>query len=276
MDLSRWLKVYDLLLPRSRAWGLLPGKTLTKLFEAFAGASKEVQDHIAGVLAEMFPSTTTYPRDWSKQLGSLIDLDEDELAAELAAQGGQNPNYMQTQIQSICSNCFVHEWWVPGSNPPEARNPIPLVDSSLVLVNDVTDMVPNYKYQFGDGTGFVDNSLEDPIEFGDYDGYIWRLKQYPCPDIPEEYPIYWYVGGETWPDYAYISSEKLRPLIRMIFKIKPVHTRVVLRVLPYQDGDPSEDPTGDDFDLQNVTYATEPDEYQTVLTATDEEIQNYS
>lgn len=261
--LNLWVKVFDHLLPRSRAWDLIPEKTLKSFFEGIAVAPKNAQSHLAQVFLEMLPHSTSYLHDWSEQFGSLFDFDEDELDAEWAAVGGQDPDYIQNAIQSICSNCYVHEWWVPGSNPVEARNPIPYVDSSIVLTNDVTDMVPNYTYQFGDGTVFEEDKS---VQFGDYDGYIWRLKQYPCPDNPNEYTSYWYVGGETWPDYAHIAPSKLRPLIRMIFKVKPANTRCVLRVIT--DGD-------EDYDIQNVTTPTEP-ELNTVSTATDEEIQNYS
>jgi hypothetical protein len=272
MDLSEWVKVYDRLLPRSRAWDLTPEKTLKQFFEGLAIAPKNAKDHLASVFLEMLPFHTTYLKDWSEQFGSLITFDADELAAEWAAIGGQDPDYIQTCIQSICPNCYVHEWWVPGSDPVEARNPFVgtdpyhpenLIESSFVLVNDLTDMFPNYTYQFGDGTEFVgDNS----VQFGEYDGHIWRLKRYPCPNVPNEYPTYWYVGGETWPEFAHIAPSKLRPLMRMIFKIKPVHTRCILMVIP--DGD-------EDYDIQNVVTETEP-ELNTVTSPTDEEIQNYS
>jgi hypothetical protein len=262
VDVNKWLKVYDVLLPRSRAWTLASGKTLTKLFEGFAAAANDTLDHISSVLLEMFPYDTTYLSDWSEQFGSIIDLDEDDVAAEWAAFGGQDPEYIQDRVQSICSNCYVHEWWVPESSPVEARNPIPYIDSSLVLVNDVVYMDKNWLYVFGDGTQFESSG----IEIGDYDGYTWSLKRYPCPDNEDEYPVYWYVGGETYPEYAHISPSKLRPLLRMIFKIKPVHTRVILRVIPDAD---------EPYDIQDVYTATEP-EFNTTTSATDEEIQNYS
>jgi hypothetical protein len=266
MDLNDWIKIFDRLLPDSRAWDLIPDKTLRSFLEGLSVGPKNAHGHLADVFGEMLPSMTTYLHDWSEQFGSLIDLDADELVAEWAAVGGQNPDYIQTQIQSICSNCYVHEWWVPESDPVEARNPFSptnLIESSYVLVNDVTDMYPNYIYEFGDGTVFEE---DESVEFGDYDGYVWRLKRYPCPNVANEYPTYWYVGGETWPDYAHISPEKLRPLIRMIFKIKPVHTRCVLMVIP--DGD-------EPYDIQDTIAATE-EEYQDTVSPTDEEIQDYT
>lgn len=270
MDLSDWIGVFDRLLPRSRAWDLTPEKTLRSFIEGLAIAPKNARDHLSRIFAEMLPAATTYLHDWSQQFGSLIDLDADELTAEWAAIGGQDPDYIQTRIQEICPNCYVHEWWVPESDPVEARNPFSptnLIESSYVLVNDVTDMYPNYLYVFGDGTTeFRATSDPDVAEFGAYDGYIWRLKRYPCPDIENEYPTYWYVGGETWPDFAHIAPSKLRPLMRMIFKLKPVHTRVILRVIP--DGD-------EPYDIQDTVDATDT-EFQDSVSATTVEIQDYT
>lgn len=267
MELNDWVKVFDRLLPRSRAWDLIPDKTLRKFFHGLSILPLNARNHIASVFLEMLPLETSYLHDWSEQFGSPNDLSSSELELEWRAFGGQDPAYIQDAIWSICDNCYVHEWWVPGSDPVEARNPFSpdnLIDTSYVLVNDLYEIVKNYLYQFGDGTQFVD---DNSVQFGDYDGYIRRLKRYPCPNVEEEYSVYWYVCGETWPEYAYIPESKLRPLMRMIFKLKPVHTRCILRVIPYPDGE--------DYDIQDVTYPTE-FEFQDVVTPTDEEIQDYS
>lgn len=273
MDLDYWVKVFDTILPRSRAWNLicgkisgsqLPSEPLTQFFHGLSTLPLSLRNHIGSELLEMLPDRTTKLHDWSEQFGSLVDFTPDELASEFSAFGGQDPDYIQNNIWEICDNCYVHEWWVPDSDPVEARNPFSpnIIDSSYVLVNDVTSIEKNYLHRFGDGTRFV---ADGSVRFGAYNGYELKLKRYPCPDIPEEYSVYWYVCAETWPDYAYIPREKLRPLMRKIFQIKPVHTRCILRVMPYDDGD--------FYDIQDVTTPTEP-ELQDMTTDTDEEIQD--
>lgn len=259
MELSFWVKVFDRLLPRSRVWSLILDRTLKKFFEGISALPKMVQEHIGSVLLEAFPQTTSYLSDWSLFFGSPIDMTADELEAEWGAFGGQSPQYIQDKLDAAGFNLFVHEWWVPDSVPPVARNPfspIDLINTSYVLVNDLNEIEKDYTYQFGDGTQFVGDGS---VSFGAYDGYFLRPKRYPCPNNPEEYPVYWYVCGPTWPNYATVQQSKFRTLIRLLYKLKPVHTRIILRVTLVPDGD---------GDIQDTTW--ELDQWQDVITGPDD------
>lgn len=262
MDLDQWVKVFDRLLPRSRAWSLIIDRTLKKFFHGLSILPQMVEEQIASVLLEAFPDTTTYLSDWSLFFGSPTTLDSDELETEWGAFGGQSPQYIQSILLTAGFNTlFVHEWWVPDSNPPVARNPfspVNLIDSSYVLVNDLTEVDKNYTYQFGDGSQL--EPTPGP-QFGEYDGYYLRMKKYPCPNIASEYPVYWYVCDETWPNYALVEQSKFRTLIRLLYKIKPVHTRIILRVTLVPDGVL-------DGDIQDTTWET--DQWQDVTTGPDD------
>lgn len=236
MDLNYWVKVFDRLLPDSRVWNLVYDRILRKFFHGLSILPQTVRDDIAAVLAEAFPATTSYLPDWSEQFGSMSDLTAEQLAAEWADTGGQTPQYLQDILHAAgFENLYVHEWWVPGSNPVTARNPIALVPTSVVLVNDITRVEKNFLHYFGDGTQFGDGS-----EFGAFNGYTLIAKEYPTPDNPDHYPYYFYIGGQTWPDLAAISSTDYRKVIRLIYKIKPTHLRCILRAYiigPTEDGD---------------------------------------
>jgi hypothetical protein len=253
MDLDRWVKVFDKLLPRSRAWGLVIDRTLRKFFHGLAILPKTIHEHFQSLLLEAFPLSTSRLVDWSKQFGSPVTMTDVELDAEWGAFGGQSPHYIQNYLRSAGFDVYVHEWWVPGSNPVEARNPIPLVPISYVLVNDLYHGERDYLYQFqssGNDAQFVG---DESVSFGAYDGQLLIGKQYPCPDIPSEYPVYWYVCGEEWlpgepyPDRAIVPESRVRTLIRMIYKVKPVHTRVILYIDPEPDTE---------FDIQD-TYTSD-------------------
>lgn len=246
-----WIGLFDRLLPNSRAWSLVHDGPLRKYFSALSVANEITREHMASTILELFPQYTSMLRDWSLLFGSPVDYTNEELTALWGVYGGQDPQYIQDRLQSLDVDVYLHEWWEPGSDPPVARNPIPYLDSSYVLVNDVTTVEKRYTYQFGDGTQFGDGA-----EFGQYDGYYLHRKRYPCPDVVEEYPVYWYVGGANWPDYALIPDDKLEKLIRLIFKIKPVQTRVILRVTTYDSGVGA---------IQDVATLTEP-QWQDVST----------
>ena len=267
MELSFWVRVYDRLLPRSRAWALTIDRTLKKFFEGLGELPKICQEYIGSVLLEAFPQTTNYLADWSLFFGSPTTLTADELEVEWGTFGGQDPDYIQQVLWYLgFDTCFVHEWWVPDTNPPVARNPftpVNLIDSSYVLVNDLTEVEKDFAYQFGDGTQFESTP---GAQFGEYDGYYLRMKRYPCPDIPHEYPVYWYVCDRTWPNYALVEESKFRTLIRILYKLKPVHTRIILRVTQVPDGSL-------DGDIQDTTW--EDDQWQDVVTG-DDDVQDSS
>jgi hypothetical protein len=231
MELSRWVKVFDRLLPRSRAWHLILDRTLKQFFEGLSLLPQTIEAHIGSILNEAFPETTTRFEDWSNQFGSPETLTAEEIDAEWGAFGGQDPRYFQDVIQSAgFDTCFIHEWWDPvllsGDNPA-ARDPIALVPTSRVLVNDLTEIKKDYTFQFGDGSQFV---ADASVQFGAYEDYYLAPKVYPTPDEPNEYPNYFYICDEIWPQYALIPESKLRLLIRLIYKMKPVHLRCILRV----------------------------------------------
>lgn len=228
---SMWLPFLDRLLPRSRAFNLHPDRALKSFFRALAYVPKEIHDYIGDVFCEIIPSLTTMLSDWSDQFGSDTVLTANQLEAEFSAFGGQDPQYLQDEIQKICPNCYVHEWWVPASNPVEARSPMSFVNVCPILVNDINRLEPDWTHQFAPNVDAVDFAPnEDEIDFGTYDGYFHLLKQYPVPDNPNEYPLYFYVGAQTFPNAAVIDEADFRALCRIIFKLKPVHLRCVLNV----------------------------------------------
>lgn len=241
-------KVFDLLLPDSPSWDLTNESPLKKFTRAIAAPSEAIREHLASSVLDLFPAYTSKLHDWSVQFGSLEDYDSDELLAQFRATGGQDPKYLQDTLRGLGVDVYVHECWDKSTSPSTLRNPMPYIDNSYVLVNDLTSVERNYLHQFGDGTEFGAGA-----QFGAYDGHYLQRKRYPCPDVENEYPVYWYVCGETWPNQASIPASKLEKLIRMIFRIKPMQTRVILRTTTYPDRE-----------IQDVYTLTDPEYQDTV------------
>ena len=60
----------------------------------------------------------------------------DRLAERWKFRGGQDIKYIQDTLQANGFDVYVHEWWVPASSPPTARNPNTYVTgNSYMLVN---------------------------------------------------------------------------------------------------------------------------------------------
>jgi hypothetical protein len=269
MVVSDWIKVFERLLPKSRIWRLIVDRPLRRIFYGLGGVFDTIYQHAVGVLDEAFPLTTTHIGDWTFQFGSPEPLDSDGLAAEWAAVGGQTPAYFQNILHTAgFVTCFVHEWPVPGSNPVEARNPIALVPTSRVLVNDINHIERRYRWQCGDN---VSQCVSDhSIRCGDYDGYHLVPKAYPTPDIESQYPYYFYVCGQVWPSYAIIPYSQLRKLIRLCYKMKPMHLRIILRVSAYDDG-----PVEGDYDIQDTWWHDEKYQDQISDPSPEETIHDY-
>ena len=178
MDLDRWVKVFDNVLPRSRAWDLVINRVLRKFFHGLSILPKTIHEHLGSVLLEAFPHTTTYLHDQSWQLGSPIDLDADDLEAELLDEGGQSPYYAENSLQrrgGNLANLYIHEWWDSLGDPRDFHQ---FVDIYRVLVNDLAHAEKDYLFQFGATDGesqFVDDG---DVYFGAYSGYFLVGKKY--------------------------------------------------------------------------------------------------
>lgn len=260
MDLDRWTKVFDTLLPRSRAWDLVVNRVLRRFFHGLSILPKTIHEHLGSLIQEAFPRTTNYLNEWSTALGSWTEFDASGLEYEWADTGGQSPGYVQDLLHDKgFTGLYLHEWWVPGSDPIEYRNPAQFFETDRVLVNDLASAEKHYLFQFGDYlTGGNSQFVGDlTVYFGAYDGYFLQSKKYPTPDIPQEYPLYYYIGAQVWPTRAIIYTSQLRYLLRLIYKTKPCHLRCILRlsVVPdpgEQDGD-IQDTTWEDDDIYDST-----------------------
>lgn len=229
MDIN-FLKIFDLLLPRSSTFSLIIDRTFRKFFSGLAEMPALIRTHIASIINDIFPRLTDRLKDHSNQLGAPVELSRDALISEYGAIGGQAPGYIQQVLRDAGFDVYVHEWWEPGSRPPVARNPFDYIADYQVLVNDISRIERNYLYQFTETEEFCfveDNS----ICFDDYDGYLFIAKQYDMPDIEEEYPKYFYVGGQTFPNPAYVPIFHYSELVRLIYKLKPLRLRCVLLVV---------------------------------------------
>jgi hypothetical protein len=115
----------------------------------------------------------------------------------------------------------------------EARNPFDVLAGTPypVLINDISVVERKYRFQCGDGTQCVPDTDDPPrVRCGVFDGYLFRQKFYAMPDIPDEYPKYFYVGGATFPDPINVMSTRYNEMVRLIYKLKPVRLRCVLLV----------------------------------------------
>lgn len=236
MELAWWKKFVLSLLPDSPIFSGVKERIFTALIGAFSEAGKTVSDESLKNVSDLFPDTTNRADDWSDQFGYVGTLTTDYLKARFAETGGQSPNYLQTQLHAAgYTNLFVHEWWEPGVSPVTARNPITLINDiypNNLLVNPV-DTIYDDRPQCGDDPDEIQcgNEITDPgtaMQCGDSEGIKYIEKIYEHADVAAEYPYYFYVCAETWPDAAAVSGDEREEIKQIIYKFKPLEQRCVL------------------------------------------------
>jgi len=116
--MALWLRIYQHLLPKARAWWLTADKQLRQFFEGLTGAPEDARDFIDSVWAEIDPDTTTSYAEWEQQFGLFARADDvdatriNRIDVAWKNRGGQDPDYIQGKLQDAGFPVYIHDWWV--------------------------------------------------------------------------------------------------------------------------------------------------------------------
>jgi hypothetical protein len=235
--MSVFFRLLQHLLPTGRAWRLVFGKQIRKFFEGLATPFQGVRDHIDQIWLDIFPQTTRQLSQWETQFGLLAGATEEDRRAALTgawqAQGGQSPSYLQTTLQAAGFDVFVHEWWVPGSDPRVARDPRDYTNAPTFGTWQCTDSsLPSDQPQCT-GREFRGSRQPQCNRFlANEPMYLVnkRLSEDAPPPIPNDstkFPFFLYVGGETFPDLAVVDSARRQEFERLVLRLRPTNAWVV-------------------------------------------------
>tara|TARA_R110000851_G_scaffold201680_1_gene352890 strand:+ start:97 stop:912 length:816 start_codon:yes stop_codon:yes gene_type:complete len=250
------------LLPSARAWRLTVDKKLRQFFRGLSGVGDDAKTFIDDVWLDVFPQSTRELDRWDKQFG-LPDTGitgqqrRDRLGAAWKALGGQSPRYIQDTLQGNGFNVFVHEWWVPGTEPPPGvkqcvtpRNP------RLVLREEFTGVALLVEcgeavVQCGEAVAQAGESLsprgyplvnkvfvstpdilplcgevlaaagEPTSTCGNYSAFREGPREYLVPNDPSKWPYFLYIGAETFGDLAQVDSKRRDEFEALCLKICP-------------------------------------------------------
>lgn len=256
-----FLRIFTHLLPNARAWRITIDKNLRKFFEGLAPLGVDIKLYFDLILFDILPRTTRQLSKWEEQFGlQAYGLTEqqrrDRLDRAWKTLGGQDPDYIQQSLQDNGFDVYVHEWWVPGTEPavndPSAatpRNPQTyLIDGDVKLV---------YFAECGEAlaecgeadalagetvspTGYVlVNKILEPVaaevqcgeveaeageglaNCGDTLSYYERPVSYNIPTDPATWPYFLYIGGETFPGLATVDPKRRDEFEELCLKICP-------------------------------------------------------
>ena len=255
-----FLRVFQHLLPNARAWRITTDKKLRQFFEGLTGLGDDAKTFYDLIYNDLDPQNTRELDALESQFGlpnTLTDEQErrDRLEATWSALGGQDPRYIQDTLQAAGFDVYVHEWWVPGSEPAvgvkaaaTARNPftylndgtgilqylstdggVDMQDGDALAMDGATIQPTGYPLVnkiFELVTGGISDGSAD-MQDGDalaMDGTILRFytpKIYQLPADVSKYPYFLYIGGINFPDHADVSQSRKNEFETLCLKICP-------------------------------------------------------
>ena len=256
-----FFRIFKHLLPNARAWRLTVDKQLRQFFEGLAGTGEDIVTFVDDVWLDIFPETTRELDKWENQFGLPNTLTNDQerrdrINAAWVVLGGQSPQYIQDTLQAAGFDVYVHEWWVPGSEPAVGvkaaatpRNPFTYLEDGVtplkytsadgapdmqdgdlaVAMDGVTDQPTGYtlvnKIFVPTSIIIGDGSVEmaDGVDHAQDNGFLttYALKNYQIPADVTKYPYFLYIGGQVFPNHANLSISRRNEFETLCLKICP-------------------------------------------------------
>lgn len=224
------------LLPRAKTWSITIDKQLREFFEATAGAVDDARTYFEDIWLDLFPATTRELAAWEQQFAvDRSTFSNGERRTQLdglwTATGGQSPKYIQDTIRAAGYDVYVHEWWVPGSDPPVARDPGAVFGQPLFGCGDSVMECGETVAECGNGWTAVEQlgyALVNKV-FDD-NGLILTPRIYPLPTNPDYFPYCLYICGQTFGNRAVLPSSQKDGLEDLLLKICPAQQWIIIGV----------------------------------------------
>jgi hypothetical protein len=257
-----WLRVFKHVLPNAKAWRITIDKTLRQFFEGLSGLPSDVREYFDLLWFDILPDTTRELRAWEIQFalrntGLTEQERRDRLDATWKALGGQDPRYIQDTLRANGFDVYVHEWWVPGTEPAVGvkacvtpRNPLlylrrgssdpvyivecgeavmecgealaecgeSLEPSGYPLVNKVFETIPNVRTLCGEA---IAECGEVEMECGNFTTFQEVPREYVIPLDSDTWPYFLYIGGQTFGDLATVDPKRKDEFEELCLKICP-------------------------------------------------------
>ena len=259
-----FLNIFKHLLPNARAWQITNNTQLREFFTALSVALiDETKQFYDGIFNDIDPQQTRELEAWElefglRDTGLTIQERRDRLDATWKAVGGQDPRYIQDTLQASGFDVYVHEWWVPGTEPAvnvksclAARDPrITIRDSSTVItyliecgeaiaacgevIAEAGERLDPPGYPLVNKMGFIERNIitlcgesfmeaGEPVALcGDFDGYFTRGIDYIIPSETDKWHYFIYIGGAVYGELAQVDPKRKDEFEALCLKICPV------------------------------------------------------
>lgn len=251
-----WFRVLEHLLPRARAWAIKPGTLLRNFIAGLAILPDDIRREFDRTWLDIFPAYTrdidAWEQQWALTPAPLTETQRRQrLGATWKARGGQSPGYIQDTLQAAGFPVFVHDWWVPDTEPPEPVNPFSWVrgDTAPLSGVDCGEPLAECGEEFAEcgntvslrgyllvnrvQTSRVDSTAlcgeeimecgEVEAECGQFTSFTFDFVKYNVPFEPVGWRYMFYVGGEVFGELATIPAIRRTEFETLVLKLKPAH-----------------------------------------------------
>jgi uncharacterized protein YmfQ (DUF2313 family) len=246
-----FLRVFQHLLPKAKAWQLTTNKQLRQFFDGLTGPlGDDVKGFADSVFDDIDPQKTRELDAWDAQFGlNGTDLTEqerrDRLEATWQALGGQDPRYIEDTLRGAGFDVYLHEWW--SDTVPTARNPLSVLNDGLNPIQYIANcgaQKANCGYSEAvcgatvQPTGYpLVNKIQEALttaicgaaamSCGNAEAVcgaraaVYASKQYIVPSDVDKWPYFLYIGGQTYPDHATVPITRKNEFETLCLKICP-------------------------------------------------------
>lgn len=246
-----FLRVFQHLLPKAKAWQLTIDKQLRQFFdgltEPLGDDAKEFADL---VFDDIDPQKTRELDAWETQF-ALMDTGlteqerRDRLDATWQALGGQDPRYIEDTLRAAGFDVYIHEWW--SDTVPTARNPLLVLNDGLNPLQYIANCGAQ-KANCG-GVEAICGATIQPAGFPLVNKILVALmpvvcgaqgancgnsgaicgateteytpKRYIVPSDVDKWPFFLYIGGQTYPGIATVPTSRKNEFETLCLKICP-------------------------------------------------------
>lgn len=251
-----FLNIYKHLLPRANAWLLTTQKRLREFFVGLSFQALKVFYDLFWL--DIFPQTTRDLQKWEDHFGlgdyNLNDQQRrDRLDLRWKEQGGQDPRYIEDTLRAAGFDVYVHEWWVPGTEPAVgqagcaiARNPTELLQSDIVLDIECGSEFAECGDESAECGGVLEPSgyllVNEPSVFstapivacGDTEAECgaddaecgFEVVTLPVDNHltldQSKWPYFLYIGAENFPELATIDIDRRKEFETLCLRIRPL------------------------------------------------------
>lgn len=252
--MSLYFRIFQHLLPRSRAWRMIVDRFLRKFFVGLGPFQETYREHVDQIFEDIDPTLTRELETWEKQFQlSAVGTETERrqaLDAAWKAQGGQSPGYLQNILRTAGFDVYVHEWWYFDGPTRYTRDPrlfVGLIYDCAATCGELEAVCGEPEaacgaYTVADGYVLVNKGPgisyfvalsfascgepeavcgEPEASCGETTGLRFVPKVYPIPDDPATWPYFVYVAGETFPDAGTVSAVRRIEFERTLLKYFP-------------------------------------------------------